>query len=694
MNTIEEIINDLYYNLKTINDKKIIDQISSYYKLFPLYDIYTENIILVRLNELYDRLINYHFRPIKDLSILKNEKHINFMKNFNLELLYKTFLENIYNKSKETGELTNCLRPSFLPIFRYITPYYSKTELIYMALNMGLWEDGLNVETVCKNVSDNDIVGDKLLEHQLFIRENYADYYIKYYSFLGSGIFNYYLRFPWKNNRDTIIEQHINNFRSILIKSPSWNKSYIFYRWISQDDFLRKFKINDIWEEYGFLSTTRQAFVDPEKNYFGYILVKIRVPANVQGCGLAIEYYSHFPEEQEIIFAPSKFKLVNTANTKYYHPNPVVKDKIVSKYEFEWIGHINEYIRQGYLEKTYINTLNFDDKLYGNKIDDFYSRYYNKFYSKIGNANILFYIAKIEQGPYDLFFYSNLIQDNDNNGIFITWQNNETGEINLFIEISNIISVNYYNKFNPSETKILDDYTYDDIIQFIKNLGNLFEIDKIIIHSDHKKYFEIINFNDYEIDTFHKKQLYISDCFYFNQILMNYITEFYMIKYNSSKFIQYLIDKSHENNFKLSIGINTIKIILDTDLIEFINEYNKPSYINDPLIDQIFKIANKIYNKKESVIKELNNIKKTNIKIIPGNKIIDLYIYLFYNYYYLIPYLHGIIFEILNIDFNDIYFNISNQKDTIKLNLNKIIFNKRLFTKKTQINRTRFKLDE
>jgi hypothetical protein len=166
-----------------------------------------------------------------------------------------------------------------------------------------------------------------------------------------------------------------------------------------------------------------------------------------------------------------------------------------------------------------------------------------------------------------------------------------------------------------------------------------------------------------------------------------------MIQYDSSKFIQYLNNNNYDNNIKLSIGINTLKIILDTELNEFINEYNKPFYINDPLIDQIFKIAKKILDKKESVINTLNNIKKTNNKIIPGNKIIDLYVYLFYNYYYLIPYLHGIIFEILNIDLDNVYFNIS-IKDNIKLNLNKIIFNKRLFTKKTQINNTRFKLDE
>lgn len=693
-NSINELIEDLYYDLGTIDDLNIQNEISKNTELFPMFDIFTENIILVNDEQIYDKLLTFHYRHINKHTIelinkINKPKLINFLKNYNLDILDETFYKIIYHNNPNTENLTTCVRPSFLPIFRYSNPYYSKSELIYLALNNGLWHSDYNLDDICSTVKENDVSGNKLLEHQLFIRENSADNYIKYYSFLGSSPFNNYLRFPNYHIKDNVIENHINNFNAILIKSPEWDKSYYFYRWINNDDFLKKLKIDDIWLDYGFLSTTRQPFVDPDNNYFGYILVKIKVPANVPGCGLAIEYYSHFPEEQEIVFPPSKFKLINNEHTTYHHPNKLVQDKIKSKYEFEWIGHIDEYIQNNKLinEKQMINYLdsNIDGSTTYEKLDNFLKKY-KKFYVKIGSIDVLFNVAKIESGAYDSFFYMNKLDEDSrvltlDKDIFITWENDKTGEINLLIEIGTVISVNYYHKFNPNLSYIIDKLNYDDVINFIMKLSNMFNIDKIIIHPSHNKYWSLINkpnnilnvttdtsFYSYKIDrlksgeTYHDRQMYNSDCFYFNEALQHLIFNAYMIPDNISKFTKQMFN---DGKCKLTYSLEAILYLLNTPLNEFLAALSEKNVMYDSFVELTIKIANKLLMEKTKIVNQLKYIKQAKRKITPGYKLIDLYVYIFIHYYYLIPYLHNILFDKFNINLNETYYVLNTDDNNI-----------------------------
>ena len=696
-NSINELIEDLYYNLNSINDPLLITEISKNTDLFPMFDIFTENIILVNDDQIYDKLITYHFRPINKNTVeliykTNKQKLINFLKNYNIDILDQTFYKIIYNNNPNTENITSCIRPSFLPIFRYSTPYYEKSELIYLALNNGLWHDNYNLDDICTTIKENDVSGNKLLEHQIFIRENLADSYIKYYSFLGSTPFNNYLRFPNNHIKNSILENHINNFNAILIKSPEWDKSYYFYRWINNDDFLRKFNIGDIWYEYGFLSTTRQPFVDPDKNYFGYILVKIKVPTNITGCGLAIEYYSHFPEEQEIVFPPSQFKLINNNDTIYHHPNEIVQNKIKSKYEFEWIGHIEQYVRHDKLlnDKELIQHL--DNQLDGStiyeKLEYFIKKYPKKFYGKIGSIDVLFNVAKIESGAYDQFFYINKLDSNTkmytmNKDIFITWENEITGDINLLIEIGPVISVNYYHKFNPNSSNIINEYNYDDIINFIIDLSNLFGINKIIIHPTYNKYWNYIikSKTMLNMDTFHDRQIYNSDCFYFNETLYYIIFNTYMIQNKISKFTKKI---HNDDDCELSYSIDSLVYLLDIPLKEFTTSIIEKNVIYDSFVELIINISNKILLEKTKIINQLKYIKQAKRKITPGYKLIDLYVYLFMHYYYLIPYLHNIIFDKLNINLNELYYVINPDKKNI---FSIIDFDKLIQTKNKLLNK-------
>src|SRR5205814_448454 len=98
-------------------------------------------------------------------------------------------------------------------------------------------------------------------------------------------------------------------------------------------------KPGDLYTDPSFMSTTRNPFTYQENYTFGYILLKIKIPAKIPGMGLCIESYSNFPSEEEIIFPPgSVYELVTvTDNPESYHTiasEKISLSKIGKKYEF------------------------------------------------------------------------------------------------------------------------------------------------------------------------------------------------------------------------------------------------------------------------------------------------------------------------------------------------------------------------
>lgn len=636
MNSInyDELINDLYYNLRTIDDPELKINLSKKISTMPMYDVYTDNIVLVEIDDIYDKLTKFNYRPVigKTYDMIMDsgkEKLINFISNFDMPTLEATFYKHIYDRAPETSNKTDCMRPSFIPFLRTTTPYYTKTELTFLALNMGF--DG-NTNEICKLVVDNDVSGDILLQHQLYIRDNNADQYIKYYSFLGSDMFNKYLR----NGKiyNPFIERNIINFKKLLENTPAWDKSYYFYRWINEDEFLKNIKVGSVWSDNSFMSVTRQPFIDPTNHYFGYILMKIKVPMNKKGCGLAIEYYSNFPNEQEIILPPSKYRLISNKNIKYYHPDKEVKDKISAKYIFEFIEANDNFLQKKTREEQEIPQFDFSHNNYSydtsDKIKKFKYTYGNMCNIPIGNENVNFYIGDIETGPYKNFFYLNMLDNELDDKLLLLWQDSETGAINLFIEVGNVISVNYYFKYSGMETKIIGNHTYDDIVEFIYNLKEYFGATSIVIHPDYKRYWDIIDRSaiDTSVINSHTKQLYASDSIYFNQLLYHSLSDVPLVG-----FMRHL---EKNKNLKKNIANNTLKYIMGINIDKFIIEYlNESDMIYDSYIELIFKIAAKL-------------MKHNKIK-----KVVELYIYLMMNYCYLVDFFISYIKYKYNVDMNN-----------------------------------------
>ena len=642
--TIDALMHHLYYNLGIITNKSIILNLSKNKNLFPMYDIYTENIVLIKYTELYQKITEHYIRPISPaiLNIIKKNniiKHINFLKNFNINLLYNTFLQNVYEVSPITNELTECVRPSFLPIFKHIEPYYTKTELIFLSLNVNNINKTDN-NNLCNIAIKSDITFTELLNHQLYIKKNNLDTYIKYYSFIGFININHYLRYQNKNFRDINIEKTVNNFTLALTKSPAWEKNYIFYRWIRDDSFLQK---KSILVEQGFISATRNPFIDLEKMTFGFILIKIKVPAKIKGCGLAIEYYSHFPQEQEIIFPPSKYKINKSSDITFYHPNIKINEKILIKYEFEWIEHLTNYIDPTLFKMNeIINELDENYVLTGytlyDKLNNFYKDFPSKFYYKLENTKVLFLVNKIKYGVYSKFFFVTSYPERDNQLIdkelFFILQDYDTNEIIFFIEISVIISLNYYNRYNPTSIIYKN---YDSIINMLTFMSKLFNISDIIIHPEYQKFSSIISNSTSKKLTL--TQSYISDCFYYNELLFLYMQD----QHNESKISKFTNYLLNNKNISPSLSKKTINYIMQFNLHKFIENFKSNNTIHTSSIDKICIISNKLI--------KLNN--KSTLQ--------DIYNYLFYNYYYLVDFfINDMLTQITKDNLNNIIFIIKN----------------------------------
>jgi len=105
-----EVLYNLYYNLavlpdsKTLKDNKINElkiNISKIDNYIPLYDIYSKKIYLIKPNDVYDKVINFYYRPLTKLlyeylkSIKTSDKKLDeklkknllVMDNFDLKIL-------------------------------------------------------------------------------------------------------------------------------------------------------------------------------------------------------------------------------------------------------------------------------------------------------------------------------------------------------------------------------------------------------------------------------------------------------------------------------------------------------------------------------------------------------------------------------------------------------------------------------
>lgn len=540
--------------LKYIKDhdnvrQTIKDEISKIENKVPLYDEYTKNLYIIPKENVYERVVymsyrfpnkilkanlkkrrdelkpsmsqddlndktwneeeathEIHYNVLHKLALMKREYSklimlLQFLKSFNVDILETTYVRVFYFFAKEVGkDMTVCVRPSFLPHFVHIDPYYRRSELINLALNLEIIRpdnkhyDQKEIMKLCDVIKKNDVSSIVIMKHQEHIIKNDRIGMVQYYSMQGSYFINKYMRdFSTNSYRNEIIENIVKSTYDLVNTAPPFDKSYILYRFVSDDAYLKYLNIGDVYIDPSFISTTRNPFYSSITYKFGFILIKIKVPKNIIGVGLSIEAYSHFPDEQEIILAPfSKLRLdKKDENALYYHPNEEQVAKVSVRYEFTYMGRNN----LKFVNKLKPDTMNVVDFLkmkntgkeitVYDKIKFFIQKCVNEifqFSTKIGPTIYKLIVEWYDStGPYNKFYGATT-----SNGFSIYAM--VDGYILFFIELGEeedetYMYVDYYFKF--AEPKVNDKLKDTDFIEFLAKLAYYFSIRDVLLYSSY-----------------------------------------------------------------------------------------------------------------------------------------------------------------------------------------------------------------
>jgi len=639
-------LNKTDYQLEKI--KEIISETST---ALPLFDIVSQNIYLIPASQVFFYVKEEHYRIVteKILNFLKTalnkatsekikhklEKNIHFLDSYNFDILFNTYLHVIYTNSNQIGKnLTDCRRISFLPYLTNIdsSPYYTRSEIINMALNIKLikpdntFYTSDKIDNLCNSVIQNDISNETLIKHQLFIEKNNAQHIIYYYTFYGSLYYNTYLR--KSSIYDKYMANNIIKLFSLVKKAPEFPNDVYVYRFINNDNYLEHLNINSIFTEDSFISTSRNPFYESKNHAFGYILLKIKLPKNKEGVGLCVETYSLFSNEQEILLAPGKLKLINIIdsnndNFTYFHTDINAQKSIRKIYEFEYLDSLDK------LEKNLISNNDFNEDQYKipenfslistdpiEKIIEFYRtvpiinemHYFNW---EINNKKYNFQVFYLEKGNSLNEKYYFILKKNPKNKeiIFLVLQDPKTQEINLIIEISDTISVNYLHKYTGTET--LED---TELITVISNICYLFNIKYAIIHPRYKKYVNKLNnelvTNLDKLDQYYDEDIilnYSADLIMYNHDVFSYLN-----KKNKSRFIdnQGVINKINNRLLDRLSRLSPEIVLKLEDPDELYRIYKKHKFTN--ITNMLIYLQENIFYMVPLFISKLSKVLKTN----------------------------------------------------------------------------------
>lgn len=483
----------------------------------PLYDEHSHNMFLVPREKVYNKVVYESYRfpdndlkkileqrkkeyeKIKNKDILQEREHrklclmLKYLTMFDYDTLKGVYMRVFYESSEEGNNITVCVRPSFKPHLTHINPYYTKSELINLSLNMELKGDNIkDIMKICEIIKQNDISANILTEHQEHIIEKRMIGLVKYYSLQGSYFVNKYLRNQVAyQTRNILLEDIIRSLWRLVQTAPAFDKSYILYRFVYNDEHLAHLKIGDVYIDQSFMSTTRNPFYRSDEYNFGLVLMKIKIPKGVKGVGLCIETFSNFKKEEEIILCPlSQFRLdKRDQGAKYFHTDENVTSTIKTKYEFTYLGNnpielmdrpetsIGEAIDFLKIEKSKALTLSeriafFSDK-YVNEMHQFDTHIGGKRYTIItewfDSTSVYrsFYASKTSDG------YSIYTIDKDNLLFFI-----ELNEVNG----EAIMYVNYYFRYSVVGENRIDD---SNLMDFICSVAYYFNAISVILYAEY-----------------------------------------------------------------------------------------------------------------------------------------------------------------------------------------------------------------
>ena len=506
LNIKKKIINQklrpLNKNEKKENFKKYIDdfklKLSNDDNVIPLYDINNNDIFFIHKNDVYYLIKEYKFRPlnknlikfIKDNNL--NDKNIiNLIELFDFEVLEKILLKFIFYNTKDIGEdITYLLNPAYIK-FLDINPYLKKSSIINISLNVGIIKTnqikdyGNKIELLYNKIKSYLFSKDEILSHIKHIQKEDAIKLIRFYTFYGAFFLNNYLRNNNELYKDNNITSQIIKLNNVIRSSPKLNTNKIIFRFVKDDIFLNDIDIGDIYTEESFMSCTRKPNINSINEDFGFILLKINLPANFTGCCLCIESDSVFPNEKEIILTPGSKLLLKSVdkNVDFFVFDNKNQRNIKKKYEFDFIG-FNDLKIPNY-SVIDIPSIDFTKNILEGfsleeKIDFFwenYGRLTRNFYLLLpDNTKKLFYCNYYNSNDVYSKFFQYKIPD----GLYI-YSYNDKQELDIFIELGDILIVNFPSQFIPiSNSKNTELY--------VSLISYGFKISKVSLYPEYKQF--------------------------------------------------------------------------------------------------------------------------------------------------------------------------------------------------------------
>jgi hypothetical protein len=593
-NPIEKLL-DYKIPMFNINNLKIylINPSTSYYYLTQQNYRFIDNRIYQYLLNLKDKYLNTKTENEKiihhNLLLLKS-----ILQKITIDELYQYSIKLMYQVSPELGlNTTICVRKSYSPFFKHLPPYYNKNELIKLALNNQLIKKNISIDVlnnqqeyeICKIVSKNDVDFNIILTHTQYLLSSKKKAVIKYYSKYGSFFINKFLREEEKLVSKMLYQMTFEMI-NLIENAPILDKDYIFYRFITNDNYLEDLKINDIFMDKGFTSFTRDPFYAPSTNKFnfGKVLLKVKFPKDIKGIGVFIELISHFKKEEEFILRPyTKLKLISKNDDyQYYHIDSNFENSIKKKYEFEFVGF--EKIPKFDIKidnVPLIDDLILNGKDYLDKTKNLINKSNNskEFKIKIDNEEITFNIHYYDStGAYSKFYYFQV-----DKGVSLTSYNN-LGEVIFHIEINDFISINYYKKWTQNLEKI----DTNKLIKIMDFFGKIYQINKIIIHPEYQS-FIYSNINNPILDCFgfnYDLYLYLKNnekrfnniniTNEFSYLLIDSFKDYHKFNSKNLIFMDYLKTLNKINYFDLLLKIIEEKFEFYWDALELSKNFFNP----------------------------------------------------------------------------------------------------------------------
>lgn len=643
---IDNLIIDLYENKgRLLDDKELKEHkltkdyndnvkiaISKYTKRVPLYSVHANMIFLIFKENIFPRINYDKYRFInKQLLTSFNSSEdkfmIDFMSNYDIKILEETYMKIFYQSFVMNSYITNCRRPSFSSGLDHIEPYYSSTELYYLAYDLNLIEhpdfsEGES-EDLCKKITAYDIPSKTLTDHQLYIYNSRSIGLVKHYSLFGSYFMNKYLRDyyccfqsdEFHRNQvpiiNSLLEIQIKLMINLIRHAPEFcqrNDEFTVYRFIDNDTFLKSTKIGDIYKDPSFMSTTRNPFYYQENYKFGYILMKIKIPINIKGIGLSIESYSNFPKEEEIIFPPTTRLRLDKITTEHESHIHVLNKKVTTKYEFTLLGNdymnnspIELYMPDGFEPPIPLVDMKIlmknPDIIYTTMTDRlkfFTKNYVNsnfQFQTLIGSRNVNFIMESYDSSSVykDFFFYKTT------SGLMIYSFNPKYGNINIIIELNTEIHVNYYFKFSVTDSSHQLDLNDKDWIMWLSLLSYVIGSRSVIIHGN---YFLQYDNSDTKAQIMKTRYTYCDNIYQYLKYKKKFFSDFVeviaefdynlldnLVNYSTNDILN-IVDKDE----LYQISIKNVKMNVSEYYVFIVENYPKLIPVLESKMNRIFQI--------------------------------------------------------------------------------------------------------